>query len=137
MVGNTIGGGSAYWTSWTFDAIGNRVAQIQRNLSGGTDNMTNYQYDGNGKNQPHTLTSTTSTAPNPGTSYAYDESGNMTSRNAGQGAQALTWNDSAQLTKVSDPVTGHFIWIARSQHAYASLLDLVYRQFLQADRSSD
>ncbi|WP_285685725.1 polymorphic toxin-type HINT domain-containing protein [Actinoplanes sp. NBRC 103695] len=103
MVGNTIGGGSAYWTSWTFDEVGNRQAQIERNLTGGTDNTTDYRYDGNGKSQPHTLTSTTSTAPNPATSYAYDASGNMTSRNAGQGAQTLTWNDAGQLTKVSGP----------------------------------
>ena len=99
MVGNTVGGGSAYWTSWTFDALGNRTKQIQRNVTGGADNTTTYQYDG----RPHTLTSTTSTAPAPATSFAYDQAGNMTSRNAGNGPQTLTWNDSGQLAKVTGP----------------------------------
>ncbi|MEV6631637.1 RHS repeat-associated core domain-containing protein [Actinoplanes sp. NPDC051470] len=103
MVDNTIGGGSAYWTSWSFDALGNRTGQTQHNLTGGSDSTTSYAYDGNSANQPHTLTSTTSTAPDPGTSFAYDKSGNMTTRNAGNGPQTLTWNESGQLTKVSGP----------------------------------
>ncbi|MFG1609855.1 polymorphic toxin-type HINT domain-containing protein [Actinoplanes sp. NPDC049265] len=103
MVGNTIGDGSAYWTSWSFDAIGNRAQQTEHNLTGGSDNTTTYAYDGNGKNQPHTLTSTTSTAPHPATSFGYDQAGNMTTRNAGTGPQTLTWDDSGQLTKVSGP----------------------------------
>jgi hypothetical protein len=39
--------------------------------------------------------------------------------------------------RLSDGVSDDDLRAARSQHAYAALLELVYRQFLQAARSSD
>ncbi|GIF00649.1 polymorphic toxin-type HINT domain-containing protein [Paractinoplanes rishiriensis] len=102
MVGNTIGGGSAYWTSWVFDELGNRTSQIQHALPSGTDTTTDYKYDENGADQPHTLTSTITTGATTGsTSYAYDAAGYMTSRNAGNGNQTLTWTDTGKLNTVS------------------------------------
>ncbi|MEE3920552.1 hypothetical protein V2I01_26940 [Micromonospora sp. BRA006-A] len=102
MVGSGIGSTSAFWTEWTFDAVGNRKTQIQRSLSGGSDTTTDYVYNGNGAGQPHTLTSTTTTGGLTGsTSYTYDKSGNMTARNAGQGNQTLTWDETGELTAVT------------------------------------
>ncbi|MEU6024604.1 RHS repeat-associated core domain-containing protein [Micromonospora sp. NPDC047134] len=102
MVGNTIGEGSAYWTSWEIDAIGNRTKQTERNLSGGSDITTNYTYNGNGQGKPHTLTATSTSGGATGTtSYTYDNAGNMTGRNAAQGAQNLTWDDAGKLTEVT------------------------------------
>ena len=49
MVGDTIGAGSAYWTSWQIDLIGNRTQQTEHNLTGGTDTTTTYAYNGNGR----------------------------------------------------------------------------------------
>ncbi|WP_259275652.1 RHS repeat-associated core domain-containing protein [Micromonospora chalcea] len=102
MVGSGIGSTAAFWTEWTFDAVGNRKTQIQRSLSGGSDTTTDYVYNGNGAGQPHTLTSTTTTGGLTGsTSYTYDKSGNMTARNAGQGNQTLTWDETGELTAVT------------------------------------
>ncbi|WBB65215.1 RHS repeat-associated core domain-containing protein [Micromonospora sp. WMMD812] len=107
MVGNTIGGGSAYWTNWTVDAIGNRTEQVEHNLTGGTDTTTTYTYNGNGQNKPHTLTSTATSGGATGSaSYTYDAAGNTTGRNAAQGNQALTWDDAGKLTGVTGGTSG-------------------------------
>ncbi|WP_312882468.1 RHS repeat domain-containing protein [Micromonospora polyrhachis] len=107
MVGNAIGGGSAYWTSWSIDVLGNRTQQVERNLAGGADTVTTYSYDGNGGGQPHTLTGTSTTGGETGsTSYAYDAAGNTTSRNAGQGNQTLAWNEAGKLTSITGGTGG-------------------------------
>ncbi|KAB1932606.1 sugar-binding protein [Micromonospora sp. ALFpr18c] len=113
MVGNTIGAGSAYWTSWQIDLIGNRTRQVAHNLTaGGTDTTTSYTYDGNGQNQPHTLTSTTTTGGSTGAvSYTYDKAGNTTVRNAAQGNQTLVWDDAGKLTGVTGGATGNITFI--------------------------
>lgn len=104
MVGDNLGAASAYWTTWTIDDLGNRSQQIQH--TSGTDTTTNYTYNGNGANQPHTLTATTSTNGGPGSTYRYDTAGNMTTRNAGQGNQTLTWDDAGRLTRIAGSTGG-------------------------------
>ncbi|AVT32969.1 sugar-binding protein [Plantactinospora sp. BC1] len=104
MIGNTIGSGSAYWTSWEIDAIGNRTKQIQRNLTGGNDTTTTYTYNGNGQNKPHTLTATS--AVTGAAAYTYDAAGNMTGRNAAEGNQTLDWDDAGKLVSVTGGTTG-------------------------------
>lgn len=106
MVGNTIGGGSAYWTSWDIDVLGNRTKQVEHSLTGGTDTITTYTYDGNGQNKPHTLTSTSTTGGG-STSYTYDNAGNTTGRNAAEGNQTLTWDDAGDLVSVTGGTSGN------------------------------
>ncbi|MFI1196794.1 RHS repeat-associated core domain-containing protein [Micromonospora sp. NPDC020750] len=107
MVGNTIGAGSAYWTSWTIDPIGNRTQQVDHNLGTGADTTTTYTYDGNGQNKPHTLTSSATSGGAAGaTAYTYDNAGNTTGRNAAQGNQTLTWDDAGKLTGITGGTSG-------------------------------
>ncbi|MCW3844798.1 RHS repeat-associated core domain-containing protein [Micromonospora yasonensis] len=107
MVGNTIGSGSAYWTSWSIDVIGNRTQQVEHGLGTAANTSTTYTYDGNGQNKPHTLTSTTKTGAATGTtSYSYDNAGNTTGRNAAQGNQTLAWDDAGKLTDVTGGTSG-------------------------------
>ncbi|WP_158812277.1 RHS repeat domain-containing protein [Streptomyces fulvoviolaceus] len=103
-VGDGITGG-AYWTSWTFDAVGNRLTQTQHTVSGtGSDTVTTSGYS---SGQPNTLTATTTTGGTTGsTSYGYDSDGNTTTRHTGTADQALTWNNDDQLTKVADATAG-------------------------------
>src|SRR5262249_33219847 len=54
--GGTVGDGvpsAAYWTSWTYTALGGQHTQTQHALVTGTnDNLTTYSYNGNSTNQP-------------------------------------------------------------------------------------
>ncbi|MFJ8104610.1 polymorphic toxin-type HINT domain-containing protein [Streptomyces sp. NPDC096132] len=110
QVGDPLAGGTAYWTSWDFDALGQRQHQVEHSTTGGSDTTTSYAYDynGNGTVQPHALASTqASGASTATTSYAYDKAGNTTGRTTiASGNQTLTWNDAGQLTQVSGGKTG-------------------------------
>lgn len=103
-VGDGITGGT-YWTSWTYDAIGNRDTQTQHTVSGtGSDTITHNAYS---SSQPNTLTGTTDTGGSTGTtSYGYDSAGNTTTRDTSTGDQSLIWNNAGQLTNVSNSTTG-------------------------------
>ncbi|WP_052398283.1 RHS repeat domain-containing protein [Streptomyces sp. NRRL F-5123] len=108
QVGDQLSGGTAYWTNWSFDILGQRQKQVDHSTTGGTDTTTNYTYDGNGKSQPHTLTSTqASGGSTTATAYTYDNAGNTLTRNtAANGNQTLTWNNTGQLTQISGGKTG-------------------------------
>ncbi len=102
-VGDGISGGS-YWTSWTFDAIGNRLTQDQHSLTSGTsDTVTTNTYS---STQPNTVTGTTNTGGSTSsTSYGYDSTGNTTTRDTSTGNQTLSWDNDGQLTKVANATT--------------------------------
>ncbi|QMU72437.1 RHS repeat-associated core domain-containing protein [Streptacidiphilus sp. P02-A3a] len=108
-VGDGIASG-AYWTSWTYDALGNRQSETDYATTGGTATTTNDSYNGAGGsvNQPHTLTSTSTTGAGTGsTAYGYDPAGNMTSRTTpSTGSQTLNWNDAGQLTGITGGTAG-------------------------------
>jgi RHS repeat-associated protein len=115
MVGDPLGSASAYWTTWSYDAVGNRLSQVQHSLSGGADTTTSYDYNGSGAGQPGTLTSTSTSGGASGSaSYGYDADGNMTSRAAGQGSQSLTWDAAGQLTAITGGTAGdvHYVYDA-------------------------
>jgi RHS repeat-associated protein len=96
-VGDGLGPASAYWTQWSYDAVGDRTAQTEHPGGAATGTTTTYTYGRGtaqtGIAQPHTLTSTSA-----GGSYGYDAAGEMTSRNG----QTLTWNDARQLVAASN-----------------------------------
>ncbi|WP_307783110.1 polymorphic toxin-type HINT domain-containing protein [Streptomyces sp. MBT53] len=103
-VGDGITGGT-YWTSWTYDDIGNRLTQTQHTVSGtGSDTLTTSAWS---SSQPNTMTGTTTTGGSTtSTSYGYDVAGNMTTRDTSTGDQTLLWNNAEQLTSVSNSTTG-------------------------------
>ncbi len=102
-VGDGIAGG-AYWTSWIYNALGDQQSQDQHSVTGGTDTVTTDSYNGNGKNQPDTLTGSTTTGPGAGTaSYSYDAAGNTLTRVVPTGNQSLTWYDNGKLKSDSTP----------------------------------
>lgn len=106
QVGDAVTGG-AYWTEWAFDALGNRTSQVEHSTTGGADTTTTYTYNGNGTNQPHTLTSATG-----GTSLQYDTAGNTTKRvTPAGGTQNLTWDDAGRLTSIKGGTAGDSSYI--------------------------
>ncbi|MEU8299695.1 RHS repeat-associated core domain-containing protein [Micromonospora sp. NPDC048909] len=112
MVGNTIGGDTAYWTSWTIDPIGNRTKQVEHDLGASADTITDYTFNGNNQNKPHTLTAATTSGGATGTtSYTYDAVGNTVGRNASQGDQILTWDSAGKLAEVTGGTSGDSTFI--------------------------
>ena len=97
-VGDQIPGG-AYWTSWAFDPLGDQTTQTQHSLTGGTDTVTSYTYNGNGAAQPNTLTAASTTGPSGSSTagYTYNGDGNTTTRSLPSGKQTLTWTDDGKL----------------------------------------
>jgi RHS repeat-associated protein len=106
--GATVGDGitgSAYWTSWAFNPLGQRTRETDHSLTGGQNTTTSYTYNGNNTGQPNTLTATSTTGP-AGTStasYSYDPDGNTLTRDLPSGSQKLTWTDDGKLATDTTP----------------------------------
>jgi RHS repeat-associated protein len=119
-VGNTLGTGSAYWESWTFDSEGNRSGQTQYAIGAATTNTTtNYTYS---STQPNTLTSTSTTGGSTGsTSYSYDTAGNADKRTTPtDGTQTLAWDNAGQLSSVDTTAAGSANTAGTSSYVYDS-----------------
>ncbi|MFI1524232.1 RHS repeat domain-containing protein [Kitasatospora cineracea] len=107
-VNTTVGdgvSGAAYWTSWTFDALGQPKTQTDHTLAlGGTDTTTTNTYGGSaascstGSTGPHTLATSTRSGAATGTrTYCYNGLGATTSRSTSGGQQALAWDNQGRL----------------------------------------
>ncbi|WP_328539134.1 RHS repeat-associated core domain-containing protein [Streptomyces sp. NBC_00344] len=95
-----IDGAAPYWTSYTYNESGQRHTETQHTTAG--DSTTTYAY-GTTTGQPHPLTGTT--GPKTST-YAYDKTGNTTSRPGTQAQQTLTWNSEGKLASTTEPAVG-------------------------------
>ncbi|MER7283751.1 RHS repeat-associated core domain-containing protein [Dactylosporangium sp. NPDC000244] len=103
-VGDNLGSTSTYWTAWNIDLLGRRTQQTQYGATAAADVTTAYTYN---TTQPHTLSGTAKSGASTGTtSYGYDATGNITTRNAAEGNQTLTWNNAGHLTQVSGGTAG-------------------------------
>ncbi|MGV8973118.1 MAG: RHS repeat domain-containing protein [Rhodoglobus sp.] len=106
-----LGGPAPYWTDYTFDLTGNRAADTTHTAAGNTTRT--YTHPVAGALRPHAATQVTQTgAAGAATStYAYDASGNTTTRNrAGQPGQTLAWDAEGELssvTQASTPTTSY------------------------------
>jgi RHS repeat-associated protein len=113
QVADNLGAASAYWTTWQIDPLGDRSNEVDHAFTGGpsSDITTTYGY-GNAGAQPHTLTSTGTTGGATGsTSYIYDAAGNMTTRQAAQGNQTISYNDAGLLTAVNGSAGGNSTFV--------------------------
>ncbi|WP_093656773.1 polymorphic toxin-type HINT domain-containing protein [Streptomyces wuyuanensis] len=97
-----VGGQDAYWTTYTYDAIGNRKAETQHKTASGptADTIRTYADPEAGK---HNLPKVTQTGTDPhDETYTYDGAGNTTMRKIGtNAAQTLDWDDEGHLKSVT------------------------------------
>ncbi|MFC7247425.1 RHS repeat-associated core domain-containing protein [Catellatospora aurea] len=115
-----VSGAAPYHHSWSFDKVGNRQTETIHSLTGGVDTERDYVYpdQGEGQNQPHTLTRIDETGPAGDRTYRYryDSAGNTVCRpnsdaanecasGTEAGHQALTWDAEGRLA-TSTPVGG-------------------------------
>ncbi|WP_326649961.1 MULTISPECIES: RHS repeat-associated core domain-containing protein [unclassified Streptomyces] len=98
----SVGGPDAYWTTYTYDTLGNRKTETQHKTASGpsADTVRTYAAPTAGK---HDLTKVTQTGTDGhDETYTYDQSGNTATRTIGSGAkQTLAWDDEGHLKSVT------------------------------------
>ncbi|MFE7599823.1 polymorphic toxin-type HINT domain-containing protein [Streptomyces sp. NPDC057494] len=101
---NTLSGPAPYWTSYTYNAAGQRETEAEHATTG--TKTTRYCYD---PAQPkHALRFTTERAqcgtadPAKDKVYGYDTTGNTTKRPGSTGQQDLAWSAEGRLDKVTE-----------------------------------
>ncbi|WP_336319704.1 RHS repeat-associated core domain-containing protein [Streptomyces lavendofoliae] len=95
-----LDGAAPYWTSYTYNAAGQRATETENTISGAK--TTTYTY-GTPTGQPHSLASTTGAKA---ATYGYDAAGNTTSRPGIQAQQTLAWNAEGKLASTTEPAVG-------------------------------
>ncbi|MFJ9786164.1 RHS repeat-associated core domain-containing protein [Amycolatopsis sp. NPDC101161] len=96
------GGAASYWTSWTFDDMGNRKTQVQH--TGAGDITTTSTYPASGDSQPHAVQATTTTGPAGTTqaAYSYDRTGSTKSRGPDGAAQTFTYDAEGHVATATE-----------------------------------
>ncbi|WP_435238607.1 polymorphic toxin-type HINT domain-containing protein [Streptomyces sp. YPW6] len=99
----TIGGPDPYWTSYTYDAVGNRKTETQHTAAAGPATNTVRTYAAP-KAGTHNLPGVTQTGTDPHTeTYTYDASGNTKTRKIGNAdLQDLKWDAEGHLASVTE-----------------------------------
>jgi len=103
---SVVGGQDAYWTSYTYDAVGNRKTETQHKTASGpaVDTIRTYTAPAAGTHQLPAVTQTGTDAQTE--IYTYDEAGNTKGRKFGNDStEVLAWDDEGHLkslTKVTD-----------------------------------
>ncbi|MET9465142.1 toxin C-terminal domain-containing protein [Streptomyces sp. NPDC006544] len=100
-----VGGPSAYWSSYSFDAAGNRTKEVQHSPTGDlTKDVTRaYTYGTPGQAGANGLKKVDTTGPGGSRteSYSYDEAGNTKTRTIQGETQNLEWDAAGQVSKVT------------------------------------
>ena len=95
-----VGGTSPYWYDYAYDELGNRTSETRHGVMTDSEVVNTFHRPEAGEARPHAVTELDSSAEDDAFTYAYDESGNMVSRNTARGAQTLEWNAEGQLVEV-------------------------------------
>ncbi|MEV4756555.1 RHS repeat-associated core domain-containing protein [Micromonospora sp. NPDC049559] len=97
-----LDGPAPYWTSYTYDKVGNRTKEVQHSAAGDTTRTSTNPAAGG--SQPHTLSSVAIAGPSGARTdtFAYDVAGNTTRRTVNGSTQALDWDVEGHLAKVTE-----------------------------------
>ncbi|MER5931556.1 polymorphic toxin-type HINT domain-containing protein [Streptomyces sp. NPDC002054] len=100
-----VGGANPYWSSYSFDAAGNRTKEIQHSPTGDlTKDVTRtYTYGTPGQPGANRLNKVDTTGPGGSRteSYSYDAAGNTKTRTIQGDTQNWEWDTSGQVEKVT------------------------------------
>ncbi|MEU7550929.1 RHS repeat-associated core domain-containing protein [Streptomyces sp. NPDC044571] len=121
-----IGGEDPYWTTYTYDAVGNRKTETKHKTASGptADTIRTYTPPTSGK---HDLTKVTQTGTDPhDESFTYDEIGSTKTRKSGTGeTQYLDWD-----------VEGHLKTLNQGTTSNSFLYDTAGQRLLRKDTKS-
>ncbi|MGW2354958.1 polymorphic toxin-type HINT domain-containing protein [Actinacidiphila glaucinigra] len=97
-----LGGAAPYWTSYSYKDSGLRATETTHTASATTTKT--YCYD---SSKVHRLTATTTgtTCTGVAAAYAYDTTGNTTTRPDGAASQSLTWSQEGRLDTLTEGTT--------------------------------
>lgn len=100
-----LGGPAAYWKSYTFDKVGNRLTDTEHDtgLDSAKDVKRTYTY-GEGAAGPHAATKVVENTPTGDRqrTFTYDETGNTTTRTISGNTQKLDWDATGKPVKVTE-----------------------------------
>nr|BFD88601.1 RHS repeat-associated core domain-containing protein [Streptomyces sp. Xyl84] len=101
-----VGGPDAYWQTFKYDTVGNRIAQTDHGTGAltGADATTTYTHNNPKAGLPHAVqTATVKGGSDDGrtSAFAYDAAGNTTKRTIGATTQNLTWDDEGHLATLT------------------------------------
>ncbi|MGW7307763.1 polymorphic toxin-type HINT domain-containing protein [Streptomyces sp. NPDC054835] len=101
----SVGGPNPYWSSYSFDAAGNRTKEIQHSPTGdiAQDVTRVFTYGTPGQARANQLQKVDTTGPGGSRteSYTYDAAGNTRTRTVQGDTQTLDWDLAGQLQKVT------------------------------------
>ncbi|MGC9496975.1 polymorphic toxin-type HINT domain-containing protein [Streptomyces sp. WG7] len=100
-----VGGPNPYWTSYTFDAAGNRKTEVQHDVTGDTtkDVTREYEYAEGGSTTSRLLkVRTKGPEGEREDSFGYDKAGNTTRRTVMGTTQNLEWDVEGHLEEVTE-----------------------------------
>ncbi|MEU0671283.1 polymorphic toxin-type HINT domain-containing protein [Streptomyces sp. NPDC006172] len=99
-----VGGPNPYWTSYTFDAVGNRKTEVEHDVTGDTTKDVTHQYEyAEGGSTTSKLMKVHIKGPEGERedSFGYDKAGNTTRRTVMGTTQSLEWDVEGHLEKVT------------------------------------
>ncbi|MEV5970358.1 RHS repeat-associated core domain-containing protein [Streptomyces sp. NPDC051921] len=98
---SVVGGQDAYWTSYTYDVMGNRKTETRHPTASGEATARTYAAPTAGKHDLPKVTQTGADAHEE--TFSYDAAGNTRTRKIGTAAQqTLGWDDEGHLASVSE-----------------------------------
>jgi RHS repeat-associated protein len=120
-----LGGPAPYWSTYSYDSVGNRLTETKHATAG--DTTRTYTYPTAGTARPHTVTQIAESGPGGAVllRYQYDNAGNTTCRPsgtnpntcpAGAQSQTLTWDTEGKLATLSaGGQTSSYVYTAEGQ----------------------
>lgn len=119
-----LGGAAPYWTSYAVDAAtGNRTSTTSHTKTG--DTTTAYAYPAAGASLPHAVTTagdnrytydaSGNTLTRPGQSLSWDESGKLTTVDAGGVEQSRVYDADGNVLLQTDPTTGTRLFLGQTE----------------------
>lgn len=103
----TVGGPDAYWHTYRYDSVGNRIEQTEHGTGalGGTKATTTYTHPAPKADLPHAVKQAkTVGGANDGqtSTFTYDDAGNTAQRTIGTRTQDLTWDNEGHLATLTE-----------------------------------
>jgi len=101
------GGAAPYWSSYTYNAIGNLTSQTSTSQSGQATTTTD-NYPAAGAAQPHAPSSqqVSGSSGTTTTAYLYDASGQLSSASGTSQSRSLSWDDAGRLASIATTPAG-------------------------------